>query len=554
MPVAVVTIRRVPGPTRPSINANRASPLHLLDETLPAAAPVGPLERGNRSTVVAARPARYPAAVRERLRSLTGSGGLLLALALVAMLPLLVRRGGDADFFAHLRTAQAIADMRGLPGHELYTYTASSATWVDHEYGSELLLFGLPNLIAGKAGVSIAYGLVLIAGFLLILARMRLQPAPAVVAALALLLGAAVGVAVWGPRAQMITFTFTCLTLYWVELFIVRRSRAIYALPAVVLVWANLHAGFIFGLFIMLLAAGCELALGLVNRKEREHFHAARVLTLVLGASAVAALVNPYGPALYGYIWRTESSKALPQFVTEWLSPNFHHLNALPFELAILLLIAGLALRRPRLHQLVLALATLGLALQAVRHIAIFDAAATPVIAWSWGQAWRRYEVDRRVTRWLGPLARDLRTITAVGLVAAVIGVAAFIADALSKQDSATAANFPVAASDWLASHPQVGTRMFDEDGWNGYLSFRFYPQQNRRVFILSDPTLVGDRLMNDYLDVTLLRPDWQDVLSRHGVDYVVYEPDTALGSALDVDSSWKRVYTDSLAAIWVRV
>jgi hypothetical protein len=491
--------------------------------------------------------------VRDRIRALTSADNLALALAMVLILPLVVRRGGDADFFAHLRTAQAIVDMRGLPAHEIYTYTASNATWVDHEYGTELLLFGLANFLGGKAAVSVVFGVLIAAGFLLILARINVQRPPAVVSALALILGAAAGVGIWGPRAQIITFTFVCLTLYWIELFLSRRSRWIYALPVVVLVWANMHAGFIFGLFLVLLAAASELVLWLLAQRDRQHLHGARTLGLVLAASAVAALINPYGPQLYNYIWRTESSKALPQFVTEWLSPNFHHLNMLPFELSILLLVVGLFFYRPRLHQLVITVATLALALQAVRHIAIFVAAATPVIAWSYGEAWRRFELDRRLRSFLEARRRDLLGITAVVLAAAVIGVAAFIADALGKQDSATAANFPVAASDWLASHPAVGTRMFDEDGWNGYLSYRFYPQLNRRVFILSDPTLVGDRLMNDYLDVATLQPDWQDVLGRYGVDYVIYEPNSALGSALDLTSTWRRVYTDSLAAIWVR-
>ena len=491
--------------------------------------------------------------MRDRIRALISTDTLAIALAMVLILPLVIRRGGDADFFAHLRTAQAIVDMRGLPAHEIYTYTANNATWVDHEYGTELLLFGVPNFLGGKAAVSIVFGALISAGFLLILARINVQRPPALVSALALILGAAAAVGIWGPRAQIITFTFACLTLYWIELFLSRRSRWIYALPVVMVVWANMHAGFIFALFLVLLAAASELVLWAVNRRDRPHLLAARTLGLVLAVSAVAALINPYGVQLYDYIWRTESSNALPQFVTEWLSPNFHHLNMLPFELSILLLIVGLFFYRPGLHQLVLTVATLALALQAVRHIAIFVAAATPVIAWSYGEAWRRFSVDTRLRSFLAARRRDLQALTVVALAAAAIGVAAFIADALGKQDSATAANFPVVASDWLAAHPDVGTRMFDEDGWNGYLSYRFYPLPNRRVFILSDPTLVGDRLMNDYLDIATLQPDWQDVLNRYGVDYVMYEPNTALGSALDLTSTWRRVYSDPLAAIWVR-
>jgi hypothetical protein len=39
-----------PNGARRALNASRASPLHLSGETLPAAAPVGPLEPGNRNT------------------------------------------------------------------------------------------------------------------------------------------------------------------------------------------------------------------------------------------------------------------------------------------------------------------------------------------------------------------------------------------------------------------------------------------------------------------------------------------------------------------------
>lgn len=489
----------------------------------------------------------------ERVRQRATAGNLVVAMAMIAMLAVLIRRGGDADFFAHIRTAQLIVDNRGLPGHDVFSYTVSNRVWVDHEYGTELLMYGLLNYIGGQALVSLGFGVLVAAGFLIVFARINLRPTPRAVAAAALLLGAAAGVALWGPRAQMVTFTLICLTLYLLDGYLMRRSRAIYWLPVVVALWANLHAGFVFAFLLLAVAAACELLLWLVRRSQREHVVAARQLIVVLVACAAAALLTPWGPSLYNYIWLTQTSGTLANFTAEWLSPNFHQLNMVPFAVMILVFAGGLVFHRPRLHQLVIALLTLGLALQAQRNILIFVAAATPVVAWCYGAAWEQHRIGARLRAWLRLESRDLQLAAAVGVVLAVAAVAAFATDVLAKQAASTRSNFPVAASDWLAAHPTVGTRMFSDVGWSGYFNYRFYPQANRRVFILGDPTLAGDALMNQYTDITTLKPDWLSLLNRYSVDYVVYEPDSALATALDASPAWRRVYADPVADIWLR-
>ena len=55
------------------------------------------------------------------------------------------------------------------------------------------------------------------------------------------------GSPIWGPRAQMITFTFTCLELYWLRAYLDGRSRAIAYFPLVMIGWANLHGGWVIG-------------------------------------------------------------------------------------------------------------------------------------------------------------------------------------------------------------------------------------------------------------------------------------------------------------------
>ena len=136
--------------------------------------------------------------------------------------------------------------------------------------------------------------------------------------------------------------------------------------------------------------------------------------------------------------------------------------------------------------------------------------------------------------------------------ISAGFGVA-ISAYTLHGQSRSTRVNYPVAAADWLEAHPEVGTRLFNEYSWGGYVASRFYPQATRRVFIYGESELMGDELLKEYADVNQLKPDWQRVLNSHEVDYILFPTGRALDGALDASNRWRRVYTDSVASIYVR-
>jgi hypothetical protein len=122
-----------------------------------------------------------------------------------------------------------------------------------------------------------------------------------------------------------------------------------------------------------------------------------------------------------------------------------------------------------------------------------------------------------------------------------------------TSQRSLDASTYPIGAADWLAAHPDVGTRMYNQYGWGGYLAERFYPASNRKVFIFGEAALMGDGLLNEYEDVQTLRPDWTQVLDRWKVDYIVYNRGEALANVLATQPGWKLVYEDSVAVIYLR-
>lgn len=473
---------------------------------------------------------------------------------MVGMLPLIVRRVGDPDYWWHIRTAQWILDNRALPSHDLFTYTVADHTWTDHEYLSQLLLYALER-IGGQAAVSIGFGAVIWAGFWLILARIRTRPTLGLAVAGALALGALAGEGIWLPRPQAITFALVCLELYWIETFLSGRSRALYWLPAVMVVWANLHGGFTIALVILLAAFLVEGGRWLLTARDDEALRGRlRALGAVGIGSGIAGLVNPHFVSLYVYAWQTETSGVQQSFIREWHSPDFHSLDARGLEAMIVLLIIGLALRRMRAWDVAIAIVGLLLALQSLRHIAIFVACATPVLAWTWGPLLRDVaERDLpRLTKWR-PRPGDTDMLARLLVVVALVAGVGATGYALDRQSASTNANYPVAAADWLADHPNTGTRMFSDYGWGGYMAYRFYPQENRRVFVFGEADLMGETIMNQYVHVVDLHSDWRSILDSYGVDYVVFEPDTPLTSALGTQRDWHLAYSDDVAVIYVR-
>jgi hypothetical protein len=478
---------------------------------------------------------------------------LVIAAVLLGMLPLIVRRVGDPDYWWHIRTAQWIVDNHALPSHDLYTYTVMDHVWTDHEYLSQLLLYALQS-VGGRAAVSIGFGAIIWAGFWLILRRISLRPVPFIVTAAALALGALAGEGIWLPRPQAITFTLVCLELYWIETFLAGRSRALYFLPPLIVLWANLHGGFVIALVLLFAAFLVEGGRWLFARDPATGDRV-RALALIGVASGIAGLINPHFVSLYVYTWQTETSGVQQSFIREWHSPDFHSLDTRGLEAMIVLLLIGVAARRLRAWDIAISIVGLVLALQSLRHIAIFVAAATPVLAWAWGPIVRD-AIDHNLPASLRTfrlrkgddiIAARLLVVGALLVGAGATGVA------LSNQNASTNANYPVAAANWLAANPQTGTRMFSDYGWGGYMAYRFYPDPNRRVFVFGEADLMGDTIMTQYADVVTLNGDWRSILDSYRVDYVVFEPDTPLTSALATLPNWHLAYSDDVADIYVR-
>ena len=451
----------------------------------------------------------------------------------------------DPDVWWHIRLGQWILANHQIPTGELFSYTAQGNPLTAHEWLSDTI-FALLNSAGGLFMVALAVGIACWSGFLAIALRARARGAGPLAVALGIALGAKAAAPVLGARPQVVTFVLLCWTLYLVDSFLRRGGRRILLLPPIFLLWANLHAGFIAGLVVLLLVLAGEGVKRWMRSPNATRPDRLRALLKTVVVCALAACINPAGPALYKFaltVSTTEGKKA----IVEWMSPNFHD----PGMWALLALIVTLGLlaalgARPDVREALLAAAGIALALSAVRDTAICVALVTPLwiaMASQVGVSIRRKRFDTAVQR---PRAGALAC--AVGAAVVLAGGAAVGAaigrTASQARPPGVAAAYPSCATRVLARAP-VPQRVFAAYGSAGYVIFALYPRAS--VYEYGESISLGFTVFTDYQRIaaaTRTSPSALQLLDSSSTTAVLY-PRGELTAELDSTPGWTHVVDD---------
>jgi hypothetical protein len=203
-------------------------------------------------------------------------------------------------------------------------------------------------------------------------------------------------------------------------------------------------------------------------------------------------------------------------------------------------------------------LGTTAMALQSVRHVALFLAAATPVWIEQADMVGRRL-FPRVVARMESSSSRSSpRTVrrglllagVAGTLCAALLGSQLAVAASVRPESLTYARMYPVCAARWLDSGPS-GLRVFNQYGEGGFLARTIVPHGDR-IFIFGDAALMGDDLLHTYGDVETVRPSWERILRDAHTDLVLFDAGTPLANVLSASPRWVEVYHDAFSVAYV--
>jgi hypothetical protein len=469
----------------------------------------------------------------------------VLALGLFTMA---VRGVTDPDVWWHLRTGQLILQNHSLFHTDPYSFTRFGQPWINHEWLSETLLFGLYR-VAGFGGLILVFALIIAMTMLLVFIRCPGRP---YLAALVTLAGAVASAPAWGVRPQMFSLLLGSIFLVLLE-GSAERPPLLWWTVSLMLLWVNLHAGYPIGLaFLALFLLGETLEAAVYTGRWKKSAARLRKLALALAFCVAVVPINPNGLQIYSYPIETLRSPAMQKFIQEWFSPDFHNPMYLPLLFLLLALVAGLALspHRPRLRDLVLLLATVPAALRSMRHIPILMLVLVPIVA-SLAETWLRQRGAERLLQ--AGYSQPSRRIVLTNLLV-LVAFAAFtvvrVRQVVRTQEQTEAKNFPEAAVAFLNREHPPGP-ILNHYNFGGYFIWKLYPQY--RVFTDGRADVYGDSFMDDLAATYYLRDDWRVSFNRWGIQSLVLPPDAPLVTALRSGPDWKQIYADPQAVILTR-
>jgi hypothetical protein len=462
----------------------------------------------------------------------------------------------DPDVWWHIRLGDWIIAHHQIPAGELFAYTAFGNPLVVHEWLSEAI-FAAMAAVGGLFLVTVLMGLVAWSAMGATVLRGRLRGAGPIVLAVGVALGARAAEPVLGTRPQVFTFALVCWTLWIAESYLRSGGRRRWLLPPLFLLWANLHAGFIAGIGFLVIVVVVETikrrwGIGTVAPRERITGLAAAV-----GASVLAACVNPYGPGLFVFAATTGATER-QKGIIEWQSPNFAD-PSMWVLLALLVTFAALTvtvLARPALRRHFdlrdFALAAVGaaLALTSVRNTALCVAVMVP--PWMAMAAGVVESIGARRPR---SVARTgAAPVMGIALVAVGIFGVGVVGTRVAQNASpqGVAAAYPSCATALLARSPTV-QRVFTAYGTGGYVIDRLWPRAS--VYEYGESISLGTGVFADYERIAagaVTAPTALQLLDSSNTTAVLYSPGP-LTDELSSTSGWTRAVDDHGMLLFLR-
>ncbi len=452
----------------------------------------------------------------------------------------------DLDLWWHLKVGDWIVENRAVPHTGIFSQTAAIRPWVAYSWGYEVLLsrayawFGLLGMGLFGTALTLAVAGALFWMLCRLSRRFWVAWILSIIACSAFLFNLM-------PRPvffSMVLFTIT-LTLI-LEAQRTGRVQSLYWLPAIFLLWANLHIQFIYGLVLVGLLVGVNLlqhlasSLGVAPGFLLPPRLPVNVLLGVLAACILAGCVGPYSFHLYQVVFEYAKAQVPYSMIVELQPLAF---NTWTHFLELLLAAAaffavGWQKKLELFKTALLAVASV-VAFRTTRDAWFI---CIPAIACIADFPAQEKDQDQAHSHW-----------EHAGMAAVLLLVLLLVArNADFNQhglNQAISRQFPVDAVNFLRRNPVPGP-LYNSFDWGGFLIW-YMPQYPVAIDGRND--LYGDELDSRFYKTEAADPSYAEDPFLNQAGLVLLKSNVPLAKLLTVDSRFRLIYRDEIAVVFVR-
>lgn len=492
----------------------------------------------------------------------------------------------DDGVFWHLSTGRFIAENKYIPSEDVFGITTSGTKWIPFEWGWDILTY-FTWLAGGFELLSILRSVLTAAIFIpafLFFRKSAISPLIYIPAALLLCFGLLNRLSI---RPHLVTYCFISILLYLLLSHRLNKSKAIYFIPALFLIWSNLHPGVILGTGIMLCFTFSAAATNLFSKKFAKtpelNFSKQQLITLcyVTAASIAAIFVNPFNIETFIYAFNHTRMDNL-ELINEWISPfngrvvQFYYVKIYIFFLCAGALVLIYSIRKRDIFLFLLYVVFAPYSVFAQRYAADYIVIIFIPLVFSAVSLCRDVFYTKKVKGKCGvklqPLKKYSWLYLAAGLPEAAILVILIINLANNNiyrelnnkfRETGFGINenyYPVKLVDFMKDENihETGSRPFNNLRIGGFFLWNFPGKKN---FI--DSRNLSDKVMQEYFDINLMKDGFEKKLDDTGFDYAFYsipymvenprELEQNVISYFNRSDKWSLVYWDDKSLLYVK-
>ncbi|OQA92038.1 MAG: hypothetical protein BWY26_00545 [Elusimicrobia bacterium ADurb.Bin231] len=410
----------------------------------------------------------------------------------------------DPDLFGHLTFGKiALANCR-LPSRDIFSYTASGLSWINHEWLAEVVFWAVYSVFSeiGLILFKVCLGTIYCAFLLKIIKTSNLT-----VTVFVFLFILFISVSFWMFRPQIFTFVFFA-ALVW----LLKEEKLIH-IPVIFILWPNFHGGFVAGIALLLLYV-------MFSKNVRK-------TALILILSVFATLINPYGIKLHFAILRAFFNPYTRLIIEDWQPFLLFYANPI-ISITVFLIIFYLVWKKFKLSfDWTVSFVFMILTVTSVRHLPLFAIAAAAPLA--------RIMSDK-----FDKLNTKIATTTIVAV--ATLTAFSYSSNFTIKVDQN---KFPVYAVDFIKSRNLKGN-LFCEFNWGQYLIMRLHPGMKVSI----------DGRYDTVYPIPFIKEQFD--LTQFGIgelpkdsDYAILYADSPLAARLSESQDFLILYKDTVAVIF---